>query len=79
MMKADEIGIKPEAFIDDMNESHQKSLAKFGIEYTNYHSTHSEENKDLVSEIYLDAKSSGFIYKEEIEQCFDNEKNVLSG
>ena len=77
MMKADEIGIKPEAFIDDMNESHQKSLSKFGIEYTNYHSTHSEENKDLVSEIYLDAKSSGFIYKEEIEQCFDNEKKMF--
>ena len=44
------------AFIDEVNKNHQESLAKFGIEYTNYYSTHSKENEALVSEIYLDAK-----------------------
>jgi methionyl-tRNA synthetase len=77
MMKADEMGIEPTAFIDEINKTHQKSLAKFGVEYTNYYSTHSKENKNLVSEIYLDAKSSGFIYKKEIEQCFDEEKQMF--
>ena len=67
MMKADELGIEPSEFIDEVKDSHQKSLAKFGIEYTNYHSTHSNEN-ELSSEIYLDAMSSGYIYKKEIEQ-----------
>ena len=71
MMKADELGIKPSEFIDEVKDEHQKSLARFGIEYTNYHSTHSKENESLVSEIYLDAISSGYIYKKEIEQCFD--------
>jgi methionyl-tRNA synthetase len=52
-------------------------LAKFGIEYTNYYSTHSKENEALVSEIYLDAKSSGYIYRKEIEQCFDEEKQMF--
>ena len=77
MMKADELGIEPTAFIDKINKSHQESLAKFGIEYTNYYSTHSKENEALVSEIYLDAKSSGYIYKKEIEQCFDEEKQMF--
>ena len=77
MMKADELGIEPTAFIDEINKSHQISLAKFGIEYTNYYSTHSNENEALVSEIYLDAKSSGYIYKKEIEQCFDEEKQMF--
>ena len=77
MMKADELGIEPTAFIDEINKSHQESLAKFGIEYTNYYSTHSKENEALVSEIYLDAKSSGYIYKKEIEQCFDEEKQMF--
>ena len=49
MMKADELGIEPSAFIDKINKSHQVSLAKFGIEYTNYYSTHSSENEALVS------------------------------
>ena len=77
MMKADELGIEPTAFIDEINKNHQESLAKFGIEYTNYYSTHSKENEALVSEIYLDAKSSGYIYKKEIEQCFDEEKQMF--
>lgn len=77
MMKADEIGIEPAKFIDQINQNHQESLAKFGIEYTNYHSTHSVENEALVTEIYLDAKSSGYIYKKEIEQCFDEQKQMF--
>jgi methionyl-tRNA synthetase len=77
MMKADELSIEPTAFIDEINKNHQVSLAKFGIEYTNYYSTHSKENEVLVSEIYLDAKSSGYIYKKEIEQCFDEEKQMF--
>jgi methionyl-tRNA synthetase len=77
MMKADEIGIEPAKFIDQINKNHRESLAKFGIEYTNYHSTHSVENEALVTEIYLDAKSSGYIYKKEIEQCFDEQKRMF--
>ena len=77
MMKADELGIEPSAFIDKINKSHQVSLAKFGIEYTNYYSTHSSENEALVSEIYLDAKSSGYIYKKDVEQCFDEQKQMF--
>jgi methionyl-tRNA synthetase len=76
-MKADELGIEPSAFIDKINKSHQVSLAKFGIEYTNYYSTHSSENEALVSEIYLDAKSSGYIYKKDVEQCFDEQKQMF--
>ena len=77
MMKADELKIKPTDFIDQMKKDHQDSLKKFGIEYTNYHSTHSNENEKLVSEIFLDAKNSGHIYKEDVEQCFDEEKKMF--
>ena len=77
MMKADELGIKPDDFIDQVKKSHEESLERFGISYTNYHSTHSEENESLVSEIYMAAKSAGNIYKTDIEQCFDEEKQMF--
>ena len=77
MMKADEMQIKPIDFIDQMKKDHMNSLEKFGIKYTNYHSTHSSENEGLVSEIYLAAKDAGLIYKENIEQCFDEEKKMF--
>ena len=77
MMKADEMQIKPIDFIDQMKKDHMNSLEKFGIKYTNYHSTHSSENEGLVSEIYLAAKDAGLIYKEDIEQCFDDEKKMF--
>ena len=77
MMKADELGIKPTDFIDQVKKSHEESLRRFGIRYTNYHSTHSEENESLVSEIYMAAKSAGNIYKTDIEQCFDEEKQMF--
>jgi len=77
MMKADELGIKAVDFIDEVKINHEKSLAKYGIEYTNYHSTHSQENETLINEIYHDAQSAGYIYKKEIEQCFDEEKQMF--
>jgi methionyl-tRNA synthetase len=77
MMKADELGLNATDFIDEVKINHEKSLAKYGIEYTNYHSTHSQENETLINEIYHDAQSAGYIYKKEIEQCFDEEKQMF--
>jgi methionyl-tRNA synthetase len=77
MMKAEELGVEPANFIDQVKNGHEEALARFGISYTNYHSTHSDENKELVSEIYLDAKNSGDIFKKEIEQCYDPKKEMF--
>ena len=77
MMKAEELGVNPEEFISPIKEAHIASLKKFGVTYTNYHSTHSEENKQLSNEVYLAAKEAGYIYKEEIEQCFDQDKQMF--
>ena len=77
MMKAEELNLKPEDFIGPIREAHISSLAKFGVEYSNYHSTHSSENQELSNEIYLAAKDAGYIFKKEIEQCFDETKGMF--
>ena len=77
MMKAEELDLEPEKYIGPVKDAHIASLDKFGIAYDNYHSTHSSENESLSSEIYLAAKEAGYIFKEEIEQCFDEEKKMF--
>jgi len=77
MMKAEELELEPEQYIGPVKDSHVASLNKFGITYDNYHSTHSSENESLSNEIYLAAKEAGYIFKEEIEQCFDEEKQMF--
>jgi len=77
MMKAEELDLEPEKYIGPVKDAHIASLDKFGIAYDNYHSTHSSENESLSSEIYLAAKEAGYIFKEKIEQCFDEEKKMF--
>jgi methionyl-tRNA synthetase len=36
-----------EQMIGEMRQEHQKDFAGFDISYDNYHSTHSEENREL--------------------------------
>ena len=38
-----------------------RDFAGFNISFDNYHSTHSEENKQLTAEIYNKLKANGFI------------------
>ena len=77
MMRSEELGIEPQDFIGPVKDSHISSLKKFGVTYNNYHSTHSSENEELATEVYLAAKKAGYIFKEEIEQCFDEDKQMF--
>jgi methionyl-tRNA synthetase len=61
MLKAQQLGIEPEQMIAAVSQEHQKDFADFNISYDNYHSTHSEENRELSSLIYGRLKENGFI------------------
>lgn len=56
MLKAQQLGITPEAMIEEMSKEHQQDFAGFNISYDNYHSTHSEESRQLSTKIYLALK-----------------------
>ncbi|WP_283707067.1 class I tRNA ligase family protein, partial [Shigella sonnei] len=53
---------------------HQTDFAGFNISYDNYHSTHSEENRQLSELIYSRLKENGFIKNRTISQLYDPEK-----
>lgn len=77
MLKAQQLGIAPEEMINEMNLEHQTDFAGFGISHDNYHSTHSEENRQLSTLIYQRLKENGFIKARTISQLFDPEKNMF--
>ncbi|WP_299494344.1 methionine--tRNA ligase [uncultured Shewanella sp.] len=77
MLKAQQLGITPEAMIAQVQEEHQQDFADFNIQFDNFHSTHSEENKALASEIYLKLRAGGYIKTKTISQLFDPEKSMF--
>ncbi|MDR0806201.1 MAG: methionine--tRNA ligase [Enterobacteriaceae bacterium] len=77
MLKAQQLGVTPESMIDEMNREHRQDFAGFSISYDNYHSTHSEENRELAELIYGRLKENGFIKSRTISQLFDPEKSMF--
>ncbi|MFT4464476.1 MAG: methionine--tRNA ligase [Sodalis sp. (in: enterobacteria)] len=77
MLKAQQLGMAPEEMINEMNLEHQTDFAGFGISYDNYHSTHSEENRQLSTLIYQRLKENGYIKSRTISQLFDPEKAMF--
>ncbi|MGG7093029.1 methionine--tRNA ligase [Shewanella indica] len=77
MLKAQQMGIQPEEMIAKVNQEHQQDFAEFNIAFDNYHSTHSEENRQLANEIYLKLRDNGYIKSKTISQLFDPEKSMF--
>ena len=77
MLKAKELGITPENLIEDVYQDHLDTYKKYNINFTNFHSTHSDENKDLSEFIYNKAKSKQLISKSIIKQLFDEKEDMF--
>jgi methionyl-tRNA synthetase len=61
MLKANELGITPEALIKGVSERHQADFKDFFIGFSQYHSTHSHENKTISADIYNQLNAAGYI------------------
>lgn len=77
MLKAQQMGITPEEMIAAVSKEHQTDFAGFNISFDNYHSTHSDENRELAELIYGRLKDGGFIKGRTITQLFDPEKSMF--
>ncbi len=70
MIAARNQGISPEELIEKVKKEHYHDLSSFQIDFTNYHSTNSEENRELATGIFLKLSEKGHIAKREIEQAY---------
>ena len=77
MLKANEMGIKPEELISDVYKDHKSSYELYGINFANFYSTHTDENRKYSEYIYECAKNNNLISKANIEQYYDEKEEMF--
>ncbi|MEA2079733.1 MAG: methionine--tRNA ligase, partial [Pseudomonadota bacterium] len=77
MLRAQQEGIEPEVLIARVAEEHQVDFADFHIDFDNYHSTHSDENRELSELIYRRNLDGGHIETHTITQAYDPQKEMF--
>ena len=77
MLKAKELEVEPEELIKKTREEHIKSYSRFNINFDNFYTTHSDENKKYSEDIYKKCKEANLIFKKEIEQFYDSEEGLF--
>ncbi|MEN9724501.1 MAG: methionyl-tRNA synthetase [Pseudomonadota bacterium] len=77
MLRAEKEGITPEALIAKVHKEHYADFSEFLVNFDNYYSTNSDENKTLASNIYKALKANGKIATKTIEQFYDPIKNMF--
>jgi methionyl-tRNA synthetase len=77
MLSAEREGVTPEELIARVNLEHARDFAGYHVDFDIYHTTHSEENRELASLIYSRLKDAGKIAERNIEQLYDPEKEMF--
>jgi len=77
MISARNEGIPEEELIGRMQEAHVRDFTGFQIEFDNYGSTHSPENRVLCAEIWSALRSAGLVVEKEVTQLFDPEAGTF--
>jgi len=71
MLRASDAGISPETLIDRIAKEHRADFNDFHVGFDNYHTTHSEENREYAHLIYERLQAGGHIAVRTIGQAFD--------
>lgn len=77
MLKARELGISPEQLTEQLSAEFVKDFSDFGVDFDNYHTTHSPENEAIVVEMFTALRDNGDIYTRTIEQAFDEKEGMF--
>ncbi len=77
MLRAEAEGITPLELIDRMKLEHERDIAGFLLSPDNFHTTHSEENREMAELIYTRLRDAGLIVKRTIKQLYDAKANMF--
>src|SRR5690606_21879524 len=71
MIRARQEGRSEEALIADMREAHVRDFAGFDVEFDNYGSTNSPENRELCAVFWKSLREAGLVVERDVTQLYD--------
>jgi methionyl-tRNA synthetase len=71
MIRARQEGRSEEEVIAEMQSAHERDFAGFDIEFDNYGSTHSNENRELCGEVWQSLRRAGMVHERDVQQLYD--------
>ena len=77
MLMAEQENITPEELVKKIHKEHLKDFENFHVNFDNFYSTNSLENKELSEDIYKALVRSNKIFEKEIEQFYDPDKEMF--
>jgi methionyl-tRNA synthetase len=77
MISARKAGISEEQFIAKVSEEHQRDFAGFQIEFDNYGSTNSAENRELCGIFWSKLRAAGLVKEKNVDQLFDTQAGTF--
>jgi len=69
-VNAAKAGVSPKAFVERYRKEQHQDFQRFGVDFSTYYTTDSEENRKWAWRIWDALKSRGLIYKKSVEQLF---------
>jgi len=77
MLRAEQEGISPLELTTRMKVEHERDIAGFLLSPDNFHTTHSDENREMAEMVYARNRDAGLIIKRTIAQLYDSEKEMF--
>ena len=77
MLRAEAEGISPKALIERVQAEHQRDFKGFFVDFDNYYTTDSEENRQFAHIIYGNLDERGLIDRRSIRQLYDPERRMF--
>jgi methionyl-tRNA synthetase len=77
MIRARQEGRSEEAVIADMREAHIRDFAGFDIQFDNFGSTHSPENRELCAQLWQAVTKAGLVVEKNVEQLYDPQSETF--
>jgi methionyl-tRNA synthetase len=71
MIRARQEGRSEEALIAEMKQAHERDFAEFDIQFDNYGSTNSAENREYCAKIWSGFRRANLIAEKEVTQLYD--------
>lgn len=77
MIRARQEGRSEEQLIAEMQAQHERDFADFQVQFDNYGSTNSAENRELCHEFWQSIRAAGLVKEKDVEQLYDPEAKTF--